>query len=107
MVCLSSDQLILKEPVFRPRQAEILPQRPPLILVPENPALLQFRHHLVDEVVETCGQEREHDVEPVAAEARQPFLHLIGNQRGRADKRQPAIAADALCESSHFPVVVF
>src|SRR3979409_2062147 len=44
--------LTLKEPVFRPRQAEIFPQRLPFILLAENPALPQFRHDLVDEVVE-------------------------------------------------------
>src|SRR6266566_1997515 len=40
-----------KEAVFRPRQTKILPQRAALIFAPENPASLQFRHHLVDEVV--------------------------------------------------------
>src|SRR5476651_1667752 len=46
-----------KEAVFRPRQAQIFPQGPSLIFAPENPAFLQFRHHLVDEVVEARRQE--------------------------------------------------
>src|SRR5258706_12446386 len=79
-------RLSLKEPILRARQAEILPQRSPLVLAPEDLASLQFRHHLVDEIVESLGQGREHDVKAVAAEARQPILHLIGHGFGRADK---------------------
>src|SRR3989442_15090619 len=91
-------RLTLEKPIFRPGQAEIFPQGSALIFAPENPALLQFRYYLVDETVEAGGQEREHDVEAVAAKACQPFLHLVGDQGGRADKGQPAIAADALGE---------
>src|SRR4051812_18923723 len=86
----------LEEPVFRPGQAEILPQSGSFILFAENPAPLQLRHHLVDEIVEAGGQEREHDVEAVGAAPDQPFLHLVGDCFGGADKREPAIAADAL-----------
>src|SRR6266404_7246489 len=71
--------LAFKEAVFRPRQAQIFPQRVAFILRAENPALLQFRHDLVDKVVEAGGQEREHDIKTVAAVAGQPFLHLIGD----------------------------
>src|ERR1700737_1896126 len=98
-------RLTLEEAVFRPRQPEIFPQRPAFIFVPENPALLQFRHHLVDEIVEPGGQEWEHDVETVAAVAGQPFLHLVGDDGWRADKRQPAIAADALRQWAHGELV--
>jgi len=43
--------LPLKEAVFRPGQAEILAQRPPLIFFPEYSAFLEFRHHLVHEII--------------------------------------------------------
>src|SRR5207302_4442393 len=59
--------LSFKEAVFRSRQAEIFPQGLAFILRTEDPALLQFRHHLVDEDVEAGGQEREHDIKTVAA----------------------------------------
>src|SRR6185437_734550 len=101
----NSRQSILEKAVFRPRQAEILAQRPSLILVAENAAPLQFRYYLVDEVVEAGGQEREHDVEAVAAVARQPLLHLVGDPGGRAHKRQAAIAADPLGELAHGELV--
>ena len=41
-----------EEPIRRPRQAEILAQRRALVFAPEQPAALQFRHDLVDEIVE-------------------------------------------------------
>src|SRR6202007_1534957 len=37
----------------------------------------------------------------VAAEAGKPLLHLIGDERGRADEGKPAITADALRELAH------
>ena len=37
------------------RQSEVLPQRLPLVLAPENPPPLQFRHHLVDEIIQPAG----------------------------------------------------
>ena len=37
--------------------------------------------------------------------ARQPFLHLVGDRFGRADKRKPTIAADALGELAHGELV--
>src|SRR3954453_7424808 len=67
---------ILEKPVFRPRQAEIFPQRAAFIFVPENPALLQFRHHAVDEVIKSLRQIREQDVETVAPVSGRQFLHL-------------------------------
>ena len=48
--------LVLEEPVLRPRQAQILPQRLAFVFPPEDFALLQLRHDLVDEVVEPGGQ---------------------------------------------------
>ena len=37
-----------------------------------------------------AGRIREHDVEAVASFGEKPFLHLIGDHRGRADESQPA-----------------
>ena len=62
----ASSCLTLEEPVLRPGQAQVLAQRPAFIFPTENPALLQLRHNLVDEVVQTFRQERKHDVEAVA-----------------------------------------
>src|SRR5882724_12367635 len=62
---LKERSLTLEETVFRPGQAETFPQCLSLIPGAENLPLLQFRHHLVDEVVEARGQERKHDVETV------------------------------------------
>ena len=90
---------------FSAAAGRILPQRPALIFLSEDPASLQLRHHLVDEIVEPGGQEREHDIETVAAKARQPLFHLVGDDPGCADKRQPAIAADALRELAHGELV--
>ena len=39
----------LLKPHPRPRQSVMLPQRLPFVLTPEQPALAQQRHHLVDE----------------------------------------------------------
>src|SRR5262245_908793 len=55
-------RVALKEPVLRPRQTEILAQRPALVFAAIDAAPLQLRHDLVDEVVEPAGQIREGDV---------------------------------------------
>ena len=47
-----------EELVLRPRQAEILPQRPALVFAAEHAAPLQFGHDLVDEIVEAFGHDR-------------------------------------------------
>src|SRR5262245_15800169 len=86
--------LILEEAVLRPRQAQIFAQRRAFIFAAVDAAPLQLRYHLVDEIVEPGRQEREHDVEAVAAARDQPFLHLVGDGFWRADKGEPAIAAD-------------
>ena len=55
---MNSLRLTLKEPVLRPRQAEIFAQGPALILGAEDAAALQLGHHLVDEIVEPARQDR-------------------------------------------------
>src|ERR1700694_191758 len=100
-----SCRLPLKKTVFRPRQAEIFSQRPALILSAEDSALLQFRHHLVDEVVEALRPIGEHDIKPTAPKTGEPSLHLIGDSFWRADEEKPAIAADALGELAHGELV--
>ena len=79
--------LRFEKPVFRPWQAEILSQRLALIFAPKDSALLQFRNHAIDEVVEPGGQIGEHDIEAVAAFRDEPLLHLIGDGLRRADER--------------------
>ena len=53
-----------EKPVLRPRQAEILAQRPAFVFGAEDAAPLQFRHHLRAEILEPAGQ-----VDDVAAVA--------------------------------------
>src|ERR1051325_2606438 len=90
-----------KEPVFRPRQPEIVTQGPALVFAAEQPAPLQFRHDPVDKIVEPARYPREHDVEPVAGVSEEPFLHLVGDGLRRADHCQPAIAAGDLGQLAH------
>src|SRR6185312_2455313 len=97
--------LTLEEPVLRPGQAEIFAERLAFILPPENPALLEFRDHPIDEVVQTFWQIGKHDVEAVAAAAHQPFLHLVGYQLRRADKGEARERADALGKLAHRELV--
>ncbi len=62
-----SGALTLEKAVFRPRQAQILAQGPPLIRGPEDPAPLQLRNHPIDEIGQSLRQIGEHDVEAVAS----------------------------------------
>jgi pimeloyl-ACP methyl ester carboxylesterase len=73
-----SGRLSLEEAIFRPRQAEIFPQRPAFILGAENPPLLQFRHHLVDEIVKAGKQDADGSApsEPVLQSCAPPMLSL-------------------------------
>src|SRR5205085_10484242 len=94
-----------EEAVLRAGQAEIFAQRLAFILAAEQTAALQFRHDPVDKIVEPAGDPREHDVEPVAGFAVEPFLHLVGDRARRADHRQPAIAAGDLRQLAYGQVV--
>src|SRR6516162_10742507 len=87
--------------VCRPRQAEIFAQRLAFVFTPEQTTPLQFRHHSLEEFVEPAGQVGEHDCETVGAFGGEPFLHLVGDGRGRADHGEPGIAAKALGELAH------
>src|SRR5262249_11845669 len=91
---------VAEEPVLRPRQAEILPQRPAFVVAPEQAAPLQFRHHAVDEVVEPAGQVGELHREAVGAFGGEPFLHLVGDGLGRPDHGEAGKAAETLGELS-------
>ena len=44
-------------------------------------------------------------LKPSQASVSQPFLHLIGNHRRRAEHRRPAIAAEPLRELPHGQVL--
>src|SRR5262249_43010804 len=85
-----------KKAVLGSRQPEVLAQGLTFVLTAEETAALQFGYNPVDKVVEPAGDVWEHDVEPVAGRAVEPLLHLVGDHRGRADQRQPAIAAGDL-----------
>ncbi len=82
--------------IFRARQAEIFAQRLAFILASEQSPSLQLRDHLIDKVVQTAWKIREHHVKAIRALRDEPFLHLVGDRRRRADKRETAVAADSL-----------
>src|ERR1700730_4381302 len=94
-----------KESVLRARQSEILAQRLALIFAPENSAPPQLRHHPPDKIIEAAGKIGKLDGEAVRALARQPFLHLVRNARGRANHGQPGMAAEPLRELRHGEVL--
>src|SRR5258708_12052447 len=94
-----------EEAVFRSRQTEIFSQRYPLILASKDLAALQLRHHAFDEIVQSRGKVREHNVETVACIGKQPFLHLVGDLCRSADECQAAKATDALRELPHGQVL--
>ena len=73
-------------PVDVRAQAEVLAQGRPLVLAPEQPAVLQDRHDVVDEDVEPARQVRRHDVEAVGGALLEPGLDLVGDL-GRACRR--------------------
>jgi hypothetical protein len=53
-----------KMAISRTRQSEVLAQRPTFVLSPEDPAALQLRDHLADEVLETGRQIRDMTLNP-------------------------------------------
>ena len=79
------------EPVGRPLEPEIFAQRRALVFGAEPAALLQDRHHLLDEVGEPGRQDRRHDVEAVGRAVVEPLADRVGHLLGRPDHR--AVAA--------------
>src|SRR4051794_18526965 len=65
-----------------PRKSEMFAQGTALIFGPEQAASSQFGQHQLDEIIETAGQERRHQVEPIAAVHAKPLLHLVGDLFG-------------------------
>src|SRR5215471_6220661 len=82
-----SEAALFEETVLGAWQAQILAQGLAFVFSAEEAAALQFGHDLVDEIVQAARHIREHDVEPVAGVAEQPFLHLIGDHHRGADER--------------------
>lgn len=73
----------------------------PLIVLAEQPASLQFRHHLRREVVEAGRQEREGDIETVRTLLMEPLLHLVGDGLWCADEGKTRITAQPLGKLAH------
>jgi hypothetical protein len=76
---------LLEEPVLGAGQAEVFAQGPAPVFAAEEVAVLEFGDDAIDEIVEPAGHPREHDVEPVAGGAVEPFHHLVGDCLGGAD----------------------
>ena len=62
-------EVLGKEPVRRPRKAQVLPQCAPFVRAMQDAAALQLRDDPVDEVFETRRQVGEHHGEAVAGSA--------------------------------------
>src|SRR5579863_6899941 len=86
----------VEEAVARPRQTEILAQSLTFVFAPEYATPLQFRHDLIDEIVEPARQIRKHDGEAIARLGRQPLFHFVGDGFRRADHGQAGITAEPL-----------
>src|SRR5690606_37354755 len=89
-----SRSLAGEEAILWPRQPQVLAQRLPAVLAPEDAPALELGHELLDEVVDPAGDVRKEHVEAVAAFPLEPGLHLVGDARGGADEREAAEAAD-------------
>src|ERR1700730_18396496 len=96
---------VAEEAVFRAGQTEVLAQGLAFVFAAEEAAALQFGDDPVDEIVEAAGNVREHDVEPVAGGALDPFLHLVGDHRRSAHQGEAAIAAGDLGELTYRQIV--
>src|ERR1700730_8589884 len=96
---------VAEEAVFRAGQAEIFAQGLAFVFAAEEAAALQFGDDPVDEVVEAARDMGEHDVEPVAGVAAEPFLHLVGDHRRGTNQREAAIAAGDLGELTDRQIV--
>jgi hypothetical protein len=68
----------------RAGQAEILAERAARVLGRQQAALLQDRHHVVDEVLGRARQIREADVEAVGGLGAEPGFDVVGDLLGRA-----------------------
>ena len=79
-----ADGLHPKKPRRRPRQAEMVAQRRAVVLAAEQAALLQDRHHEIDEIVEAFGEVGRHDVEAIGGALLEPVLQRVGDRLRRA-----------------------
>ena len=64
---------IAKISVCRPGQPKVFPEGAALIVRSEYPSPLQFRHHLIYEIIQAAGQIWKHDVKSVASVGHQPL----------------------------------
>src|SRR3979409_2566088 len=67
------------EPSGRTLEAEVLAQRRPFVIRAKQAALLQDRHHPLDEVVELAGKERRHHVDAVGGSRAEPAFQHVGD----------------------------
>src|SRR6201995_3017301 len=93
-----SKAALCEKAVFGARQAEVFAKGLAFVVAAEQPTALDFRYDAVDKVVEPSRYIREHDVESVPGCAIEPFLHLVGDHRGRTHQGEPAIAAGDPCQ---------
>src|ERR1700722_3992644 len=74
-----------REAVLRALEAQVLPERAPLVLRPEEAASLELGDDELDEVPETRRQRRRHHVEPVRGASAEPALELVDDLLGCPD----------------------
>src|SRR5882757_1531245 len=67
-----------------PLEAQMIAQRLALVLLPEQSALHEDRHDLVDESLEGPRRIGAHDRKAVAGTALEPGFEIVGDLRGRS-----------------------
>jgi len=79
----------------------MLAQSRAFIIVPEQPASLQFGNDFVDKIVESARQVWKHYGKTVGGLRFKPFLHFVSDALRRTDQGRPGIAAKPLRKLSH------
>jgi hypothetical protein len=67
---------------------QVLPERPPRVLLPRHAAVLEQRHDLLDERADIAWPQPLPDCEPVAANGLYGTDHTVGDALGRPNERQ-------------------
>ena len=96
---------LLRVAVDRERQPEVAAQRVGLVLAPVQPALLEDRHHRVDEVLQLVA-DPEGQVEAVKGAVLEPALYLVGHGGWRADERPGPVLRSRLDGLAQCPAVL-
>src|SRR5579859_4653167 len=84
--------------IGRAGESVMAAQRVGFIFAPEQPALLQDRHDVIDKYIELCGQHGWHYVEAVRRAALDPVFDHVGDALGRTRQREMTARARELTQ---------